>query len=88
MTVPQNPEGAVPICPMPISTRASQVAEVNGKSLVLLELFTPAGLQVYFLDPAHARKLADDLTAAAQLAGTGLIVPSPVMPPPANVRPT
>lgn len=70
-TDPQ-PQG-IPPQPLPTLTTVA-TAQAPGTSYVVLQVQTPQGISVFFLEPAHARDLAKHLTDHAQVAGSGLVI--------------
>jgi len=64
----------VPPQPVPTSFRTS-VIPTPGGNLVVLEVFTPVGQSVVFIDPQTAQRLGGMIRAAGKQAATGLLVP-------------
>jgi len=70
-----QPIPEVPLGPVPT---ACMVGVMQGK--VLLQMHTPMGVAVYFLEAEAARTIGQGLAEAAAKAGTGIIVPFPEIP--------
>lgn len=52
-----------PVMPQPVPTMVtvSQVRAPNGQLMVVMQIATPTGVGVYFLDQAAARKIGADI---------------------------
>lgn len=63
------------LMPGPVSTEISVgTAMVGGKAVVALQVVTPTGAQIFFLEPAGARQIGAHLQATAAAAGSGLVI--------------
>lgn len=69
-TPPEQPP-QVQLAPVPTVTNVAHVDTPSG-AFVILQVVTPVGLAGYFLSPAHARTLAQQLHQFAAAAASGL----------------
>jgi len=61
--------------PGPVPTQiAAGTTVVGGKTLVVLQVSTPAGVSMVFLPPAMARDVAAAIEKSAVTAETGLVI--------------
>lgn len=58
-----------------------QPVEVQGKTLLAVQIYSVNGLHVTFLDAASAHKIAADIERTAATMDTGLILPAGVVLP-------
>ena len=70
-TEPQ-PQG-IPPQPLPTMTTVA-TAQGHVGSYVVLQVQSPQGVSVFFLEPAHARDLAKHLAEYSTVAGSGLVI--------------
>jgi hypothetical protein len=64
----------VPPSPLPTVFNVGQ-AEVNGQNFVILQIMTPGGQAVYFLDGDSAEGVGTALLRIGQASKAGLVVP-------------
>ena len=78
---PPNGNGqAVPVVPpgqVPTIFAVADVVGPDGKHLVALQVSTPVGTAVYFLDPDCAIQTGQNLRQYGRAAKTGLTLPGP-----------
>lgn len=60
--------------PVPLGFRIDSAPGPGGKRLVVLQVASPTGLGVYFLDPPSAMRLAGELGKAGRAAASNLVV--------------
>jgi hypothetical protein len=78
MDAPQRPPtdppfGRVQPSPVNMTVNVRTVDTTNGKRVVL-EVFTPTGLAVYFLTPESARSIGETLSRESVSASSGLTI--------------
>jgi hypothetical protein len=69
------PNGGIPIQPVPTRIGIAPT-DAFGTAMVALEVRTPTGFQVVFLDPDAADKVGKDLRSAARTSRLGLTIPT------------
>lgn len=70
---PQAPPQPVPLAPVPTHMNVRVVPVPDGQ-LVALEVTTPVGVSVYFLDPRAAAALADVIAQASAFARSNIVI--------------
>jgi hypothetical protein len=71
---PEQPQ-MVPPQPLPTLTTIGHARAADGSILVVLQMSTPQGMSVFFLDQRAARKIGVDLQEAGSKGG-GLVIAS------------
>lgn len=69
-----------PIGPVATGYAFGNATGTDGKTVVVVQMSTPSGVQLYFFDPDFAEKMFTDGLAAARRAGSGIVVATPVPP--------
>lgn len=70
MNQPTNPQ-VVQLGPLPMTWQIATTF-VNGKGVVVLRIFTPQGLSVFFIDPDQANVIGAAINREGHAARTGL----------------
>lgn len=73
--------GMVPPQPVPMTWTVDRVQTDAGTPVVLIRVYDPTGVKVYFLDPDFARQIGNNIVGATG----GIEVPKPglgIIPPP------
>jgi hypothetical protein len=72
--MPPNPQGGVPIAPVPTVTSVAQGTGADGQPWVLLIFDTPLGRSVFHLTPDNAKLIGEGMVKLGT-AGALTIVP-------------
>lgn len=66
---------AVPYAPVPMSWNISQAKTNEGQPVVVIQIQTPEGDKVFFVQPDIGKQLGEALVRFSSAADSGLIIP-------------
>ena len=73
---PTVPQRAVPYGPVPMSWNVSQAQTNEGHPVVVIQIQTPEGDKVFFIQPAIGKQIGEALIKLSTASDSGLILPS------------
>ena len=72
---PPVPTRAVPYGPVPMSWNVSQAQTNEGLPVVVIQIQTPEGDKVFFIQPAIGKQIGEALIKLSTASDSGLILP-------------